>query len=532
MKKLNTSVVICGAGPAGLMLAQLLGAEDVNVILIEKLSGTVTEPRAIAIDGESLRTLQKVGLLEGFEDELLSGLVAEYVNGKGERLFQAGGVEPRPFGFSTVNSFDQPALDRYLAKTMEQRESVDLRFNHTLNKFEQDEAGVRVFCTDGNGDEIEIAADYLVGCDGGRSTIRSQLGIEMKGESNPLPWLVIDTKDPLIDGQPDCRFYCDPVRPGMTIRKRHGERRWEWMLMPGEDRDFLLQDENIREIIAPYTNVDQVDIYRKRVYDFHAIIAEKWQEGRVFLAGDAAHMTPPFAGQGLNSGMRDVSNLSWKLAMVVKGNAGQGILDSYVEERLGHARELIETALSLGQQIQPIDPVQAEERDAFFVEINKDPDAVKALEDDMFKPIAERSVEKGLIVANDSGTAAGKLLIQPEINVDGKPMLLDECIGTGFSIIGYDCDPAQELREQEIARWTEIGASVVSISSGNSGVSGGGVLDVNQELGSWLENEGPVILLVRPDRFCMACAQPADANTVLHQAYKLLTASNTDCSMV
>ncbi|MEH6567758.1 MAG: bifunctional 3-(3-hydroxy-phenyl)propionate/3-hydroxycinnamic acid hydroxylase [Halioglobus sp.] len=527
MKKLNTSVVICGAGPAGLTLAHLLGAEDVNVVLLEKLGNTVTEPRAIAIDGESLRTLQKAGLLEGFEDELLSGIVAEYVNGKGERLFQAGGVEPRPFGFSTVNSFDQPALDRYLAQTMEQRESVDLRFNHTLNKFEQDEAGVRVFCTDGSGDEIEIAADYLVGCDGGRSTIRSQLGIEMKGESNPLPWLVIDTKDPLIDGQPDCRFYCDPVRPGMTIRKRHGERRWEWMLMPGEDREALLEDEKIREIIAPYTDIDQVDIYRKRVYDFHAILANKFQEGRAFLAGDAAHMTPPFAGQGLNSGIRDVSNLSWKLAMVVKGNAEPGILASYGKERRDHAWELIQTALSLGQQIQPIDPERAAQRDVFFAEVNKDPDALQALEDEMFKSVSERFIEEGLIVSNGSGAIAGRLLIQPEIGVNGSPTLLDECIGTGFSIVGYDCDPAQELSQQELARWTEIGASVVSIVSKESGESKDGLLDANLELGNWLGNQGPVIMLVRPDRFCMACAQPGDAEAELRRAHKLFTASNT-----
>ena len=523
MTTLSTSVVIVGAGPAGLTLAHLLGAEGVDVVLLEKLESTVTEPRAIAIDGESLRTLQKVGLFEGFEDELISGVSVDYLNGEGELLFRAGSPEQRPYGFATVNSFDQPALDRYLAKTLEHRSSVDLRFSHTLNSFEQGASGVRILCTDNKGDELEITADYLVGCDGGRSTIRSLLNIEMRGESNPLPWLVIDTRDPYLNGEPDCRFYCDPKRPGMTMRKRHGERRWEWMLMPGEDRDFLLQDENIREIIAPYTDVERVDIYRKRVYDFHAIIADKFQVGRVFLAGDAAHMTPPFAGQGLNSGFRDVANLSWKLAMVVKGNANPGILDSYEEERRDHAWQLIEMALNLGQQIQPIDPALAAERDAFFAEVNKDPAAVAAVEEEMFKSIVERSVDKGLIVSSGCEDVAGRLLIQPELVVDGGRKLLDECIGTGFSIIGYDCDPTEELSKEDIASWVEMGASVVRIVSEHSAINADSFLDESLELATWLGKREPVIMLVRPDRFCMACAEPGDAGAVLGRARGVLT---------
>ena len=522
MKTKNTSVVICGAGPAGLTLAHLLGLEDVNVILLEKLENTVTEPRAIAIDGESLRTLQKVGLLDGFEDELLSDFIVDYVNGEGELLFQMGNRDTRPNGFSTTNSFDQPRLDRYLAETLGQRASVELCFNHALNNFEQDDSGVRIYCTNDRGEDIEISADYLIGCDGGRSTVRSLLNIEMEGESNSQPWLVIDTKDPHLDGEPDCRFYCDPKRPGMTIRKRHGERRWEWMLMPGENREFLLRDETIHEIIAPYTDVEQVEIYRKKVYDFHALIADKWQEGRVFLAGDAAHMTPPFAGQGFNSGIRDVSNLSWKLAMVVKGNAKSAILESYEEERRDHAWELIETALNLGRQIQPIDPEQAAERDNFFAETNKNPGAIEALQIEMFKAVLERFVEHGLFIDAAPGTTAGQLLIQPQVVSGGRQILLDEAIGTGFSIIGYDCDPTLILDEQEIAQWVELGASVVCIVSDDSGLSGDSLLDASLDLNSWLGRQGPVILLVRPDRFCMACARPEDSAAVLRRAYEAL----------
>ncbi len=521
MKTLNTSVVICGAGPAGLVLAHLLGQQDIDVILIEKLASTVEEPRAIAIDGESLRTLQKMGLYEGFEAELLAGIRAEYVNGRGETLFHAGNPEARPYGFATVNAFDQPALDRYLAQNLERRQSVQLRFRHTLEGFEQDMDGVRVRCTDAAGEPLLIRAGFLVGCDGGRSTVRSLLGISMSGESNPQPWLVIDTRDACLDETLDCRFYCDPKRPGMTIRKRHGERRWEWMLMPGEERDFLLQEENIRNILAPHTDVDKVDIYRKRVYDFHAIIADRWREGRVFLAGDAAHMTPPFAGQGLNSGFRDVTNLSWKLAAVVSGQARSDILDSYELERKDHAWELIETALQLGQQIQPIDPQQAAERDTFFAELNRDPGAVQALEDEMFNAILDRSVKGGLVV--DAGSVAGRLLRQPVMQTQsGDDVLLDEWLGSGFAIIGYNCDPGDVLSPGILQQWLAFGTRLVVISTTPVASREPGLVDQHGELHRWLGSDRPSVTLVRPDRFCMAHAAPEHAEQQFTQALRLL----------
>ncbi len=523
MKKLETSVVICGAGPAGLTLAHLLGQQNVDVVLIEKLENTVTEPRAIAIDGESLRTLQHIGLLQGFEDEILSGIRVEYENGDGMPLFQIGSPELKPYGYPTVNSFDQPALDRYLAESLAQRESVQVCFSTTLTSFDQSAGGVRIHCTDADNKEIEIAADYLIGCDGGRSTIRGLLNIDMQGESNPQPWLVIDTVDSHLEDQLDCHFYCDPERPGMTMRKQHGRRRWEWMLMPGEDREELLQDEVIRNIISPYTDAKNVDIYRKRVYDFHAIMADRWQVGRVFLAGDAAHMTPPFAGQGLNSGFRDVANLSWKLSAVVKGEAVPAILDSYELERKDHARELIETALNLGKQIQPINTVQAVERDTFFAELNKDPVAMKAVEDDMAASILMRSVDKGLVLDTENEGATGRLLIQPQvISQNGETMLLDECLGSNFSIIGYNCDPFVVLDDQVLAPWAGLGASIVAIFSTAGHSVSDCIVDESGELGEWIASNEPSVLLIRPDKFCMMAAGLSDANEKLNVAHTLL----------
>lgn len=530
MNTISTSVVICGAGPVGLTLAHLLGSDGIDCIVLDRLEGIVTEPRAIAIDGESLRTLQKLKLLDGIQHEFLCGLIADYVNGSGEQLFRIGRPDFRPYGYALINSFDQPTLDRYLADKLKDRDSVQLRFNHVLTGFEQDDSCIRVFCTNdatddlaGMGDrELEIRAQYLVGCDGGRSTVRSLLNIAMRGENNPQPWLVIDTKDAHLDGQLDCRFYCDPKRPGMTIRKSRGERRWEWMLMPGEERDFLLDDETIRGLLAPYTNVDQVQVYRKKVYDFHALIAERWREGRVLLAGDAAHMTPPFAGQGLNSGLRDVTNLSWKLAMVVKGHASPAILDSYEKDRRDHAWELIETAVTLGNQIQPIDAAHAAERDAVFAELNKDPAGMEGLETEMLKSVTERHVDKSFVVASEGSELAGRLLIQPLLKSAARQVMLDDCLGAGFAILAVDCDPVEFLSEEMRQQWLAMGCSFVRIHTGNVPPHDDSLCDERSVFRRWLGSDEPMLLLVRPDRFCMASARPADVERCLGRAYALI----------
>ncbi len=522
METVQTDVVICGAGPVGLTLAHLLGQQGVQCMVLERLDAPMAEPRAIAIDGESLRTLQKLDLLDGIQDMLLNGLEADYVNGAGERLFKVGRPEYRPYGYPMVNSFDQPALDSYLASELQRYDNVQMCFRHQLTGFEQDVDGVRVTCTDADGWDLAIDARYLVGCDGGRSTIRSLLHIDMQGQSNPQPWLVIDTRDAHLDNQLDCRFYCDPVRPGMTIRKQGGERRWEWMLMPGEEREHLLEDATIRALIAPYTDAQQVDIYRKRVYDFHALVADKWREGRVFLAGDAAHMTPPFAGQGLNSGLRDAANLGWKLGLVLAGTADPRLLDSYELDRRDHARELIQTALELGEQIQPIDPGRAAERDAFFAQLNQDPAAMEAMEWDLAKAVTNRRVHPSLLVTSGGSDIPGSLVIQPSVAGPSGAALLDDILGKGFAVLGVNCEPLQCLADSTRQLWNELGATFVEVRSAVDTGGDDALVDLDGALCEWLGDAVPVVLLVRPDRFCMALASPLHADAVLVEARDLL----------
>ena len=343
----RTSVLIVGAGPVGLTLANLLGSEGVATVLVERNPGCVPEPRAVALDGESLRTLQAVGLADTVLGNIRQGFVADYINGDGVQLFTTD-LTARPYGFCLQNTFDQPTLERQLLRGLSRFPCVTVSHLTELLRFEQDSDSVTAVLRDSTGIEQRLRADFMVGCDGGRSSVRHGLGIAMTGERLPQKWLVIDTVDTHLGDEPACRFYCDPRRPAMTIIRPGAERRWEWMLVGDERGEDMLEDGRIRELLAQHTDPASVEVYRKCVYSFSAVVAERFSEGRIFLAGDAAHMTPPFAGQGLNAGIRDVRNLSWKLARVLGGSLPTGLLSTYDLERREAAKAMVDIGCAGG----------------------------------------------------------------------------------------------------------------------------------------------------------------------------------------
>lgn len=526
MKTHNTSVLVVGAGPVGLILSHFLGQAKVSTLQIEAEAELSDEPRAVGLDPESLRSLQSLGLLDVLRPDILFGVTGEYLNGEGERLFALEDDQPGPLGYPGLSSFNQPALVRTLARELESQDSVSLKFEHCLLDFEQDEDGVRARVEQANGDILEVHADYLVACDGGRSVVRNQLGIKMEGESNPQPWLVIDTREQIHDGKQEFRFFCDPKRPGMFLQTPHNNRRWEWMVLPGESRESFLEDESIRALISPYVDVNTVDIYRRRVYDFHALVADSFQAGRVFLAGDAAHMTPPFAGQGLNSGIRDVVNLGWKLGATINGGAAPSLLDSYEQERRPHARELIDVAMALGQQIQPTDPELAAARDAAFAELNSQADEVmENFVESLVKAMTDRSFADGAAIDIDEDYITGRMLTQPQIvSPNGVSCLLDEKLGNGFAILGFNCDPALELDDTVLLPWRANGTTIVALDSAlDSDAQGLGAN--SEELRALFSQSTSNMVLVRPDRFCMAAFTSANAADKLSRAATLLALS-------
>jgi len=480
-------VLIIGAGPTGLTLANLLGAEGVPTVVVERNPGCVPEPRAVALDGESLRTLQAAGLATTVLADIKQGFIADYLNGAGELLFTTD-LTARPYGFCIQNSFDQPTLERQLLQGLSRFPCVTVSHNTQLLSFRQDANGVTAALRDSEGELAELRAAYMVGCDGGRSSVRQGLGIAMQGERLPQQWLVIDTVDKHMGEEPACRFFCDPRRPAMTIVRPGGERRWEWMLVGDETEQEMLEDARIRNLLAEHTDPDRVQVYRKCVYSFSAVVAQAFSDGRVFLAGDAAHMTPPFAGQGLNAGIRDVRNLSWKLAGVTTGTLPPSLLASYDTERREAARQMVDLAVELGDRIQPTDPGVAAERDGFFAALNADPVAAANFGADAIAPLCDVRLPRGWF----AGQCGGRLLPQPELAGSNGPVLLDELLGTGFTALlrGVPALP-EELATHPL--WQALAPKEVQLDAA-----------ALQALDGFIAIDQPGVTLLRPDRFVLA----------------------------
>lgn len=519
-------VAIVGGGPVGLTLANLLGTYGVSTVLLERNPTTVDEPRAIAIDAESLRTMQAIDLYDALAPDLLLGFAVDYVNGRGAPMLHIE-LGQTPYGHPQQNSFDQPLLERALAAGLARFPHLTTRFAHTLESFEAGAEVVRLRGRGPDGKPFTLDARYLIGCDGGRSLVRQQLGIAMRGRTAPQRWLVIDTVDPQLDDRMACRFFCDPRRPGMTLRKRHQKRRWEWMLMPGESEADLLDDRMIARLLAPYTTPSQVRLERKCVYTFHSLVADRYRDGRVLIAGDAAHMMPPFAGQGMNGGIRDAANLAWKLTAVLRGQAGDALLDTYEAERRAHVIAATALANRLGDMIQPTSRWRAALRDAFFFAVNRTRRGQAALDRQLIGTLRAPRLRRGVFVAGGGTRAAGALsghmVIQPTLRAaSGRALPLDAALGHWFAVVGCGADPRTEFDAAARAICDRIGARLVHVVPPGGVAPDGSLTDDSGALAAWFGATTERFVLVRPDRFCAAQFGAATAAATLTQLNDLL----------
>jgi len=495
-------VVIVGAGPTGLVLANVLGQAGVPTLVVERNATTTDEPKAVSIDEESLRLLQAVGLYDDMLGVLLPGTGTRYYGIGGKLLGAARGPQPPRYGHPIKSELDQPDFERALAGGLERFEHVQLRFCTELVDVAQDDASVRITLRGWDGTVQTVQSQYVVGCDGGRSTVRKLLGIRMLGSSLQEPWIVLDTRnDPH-----RVRFamhHGDPGRPHVIIPGRDGRGRYEFLLLPGESPEAMLELDVLRQLLAPYRRLEPADIVRSKVYTFHALVAEDWRRGRVFVAGDAAHMMPPFAGQGLNSGLRDAHNLGWKLAMALQGLAGPALLDSYQLERRAHAEAMIRMSVQLGKVVMTRSRARAALRDAFFRSIGQWGPVRRYIDEMRYKPAPR--YRQGLLIGSDPHLA-GSMLPQPQvILLDGHVHLLDDALGPGWALLAPtqgDTDPFAGLREP---LWSDLNATHVLVSPAEQWPrqqpGSIPVVDMQHVLVPELWGAGPRFVLVRPDRY-------------------------------
>lgn len=505
MADIHYPVAIVGGGPTGLTLANLLGVYGVECLVLERNAATVHEPRAVSIDDESLRTMQAAGLAA----EVLSQTVAGY----GSHYFSAAGrcfakVQPteEPFGFPRRNAFRQPILERQLRDALARFPHVTALFEHELMSFTQtpDKVSLRVRNAEG---EHDVTCDYLIACDGASSPVRKTLGIGMSGSTFRERWLIVDLENSP-SASPHTKVYSNPKRPCIALPGPDNTRRYEFMLHDHETDEELLAPDMIAHLMQTHEAAPQSRIVRTTVYTFHARLAEQWSKGRVFLAGDAAHLTPPFAGQGMNSGLRDANNLAWKLAAVAHGQLGPKLLASYEPERRDHAWAMIAFALNIGRVLAPPNALAAWAIENMFRALSLVPKARDYIAQMKFKPPPRFA--QGFIVPDGTGarhTLVGRLFPQPRIGGD----LLDDLLGDGFSLVVRSPRAGETMNKLIGEPWSKLNARCVELPPDAA----------EARLAQYNDH----VFLLRPDRYVAACIPVDDLAKGAASVEKMIAAT-------
>lgn len=522
IKTTSVDVAIVGAGPVGLLLANYLGAQGLTVRVIEQLDKLIDFPRGVGMDDECLRAIQAAGLVEQVLPHTTPFQWMRFVNGGG-RCFAS--VEPRTeeFGWPRRNAFIQPLVDRELYEGLARYPNVELTFSRRVDSFVQDADGVTLRVHDVPYDQpVEsVRARYMVGADGGRSPTRIALDIPFEGRTDANNWIVVDVaNDPV--GSPNSYMMANPKRPHVSIALPHGVRRFEFMLFKGEATDGEVPPHLLKAMLSMVVpDPDRVELIRARVYTHNARLAARFRQGRVLLAGDAAHIMPVWQGQGYNSGVRDAFNLGWKLAMVLKGQASDALLDTYGQERRDHAGAMINLSEMSGRIFSPTNPAVAALRDVTTWLLNYLPAAKRYVMEMRFKPMPK--YEQGALYGGGSASV-GRIFPQPTVDVAERAgVKLDDLAGPGFAVVSWGVDPLRwisedlrdELKRLGFTFFLVVPSTQLAWEQGkHEGVTVIG--DRGGALKAWFSERDESVVVVRPDRFVGAACRPQGLEQTLN----------------
>jgi 3-(3-hydroxy-phenyl)propionate hydroxylase len=516
----EVDVLVVGYGPVGAALAGLLGAYGVRTLVIDKSPNIYMAPRAIALDNEALRILQMVGLAEDAFAKVAIPQVRMVCPHVGEfgRINTAGSIDGHP----KLVTFFQPELERALRTHAERQPAVSARTGVEMLRFAEDGDAVMATLRASTGEESLVRARYVVGADGASSAVRDAIGEQFEGETYGEDWLIVDALD-VRDDFDHVEFVCDPERPTPHMVAPGGRTRWEFMLKPGETRQEMESDAKIEELLLPWTRGEKIRIERKAVYRFHARACRRFSRGRVFLAGDAAHVTPPFAGQGLVAGLRDAANLAWKLAWVVLGRADAGILDSYDQERRPHAVKMIRLAKLMGQLVMPRSRVRAIAVHGAMALLRRTSAGRRWFDELGIKP--QNAFPDGLFVPGGSGRR-GAWLPQGLVRSSyGSIAWSDAVLGSDLVLVGLDAAPDCHLSELDRGRWSHAGGRTLHLSQRGARPAAGAMVYEDLE-GRLLPQAGPHgwCVVVRPDRTVLHDGPITEAGRVVRESLDLLRA--------
>ena len=502
-------VVVVGHGPTGAIATSLLGDRNIRTLAIDRQRDVYDKPRAIAIDHEILRLLDNLGAAERVLPYIAPFPASQHFGARGQLIRRIDMVpEPYPLGYTPSMVFTQPPVEAALREHAAAYDSVEVELGTELVGFDQSADRVTLHLRDDKGATRSVTADYVIVCDGASSGTRQQLGIGFEDLVFDEPWLVVDLRvnDAALGKLPETAAqFCDPSRPTSFIVGPGNHRRFEIMLLPGEDPREMEAPDQVWRLLARWIGPDDATLWRAASYRFHALVAREWRRGRIFLAGDAAHQQPPFIGQGMCQGIRDVGNLVWKLDRVLKGQSGAALLETYGEERSEHVRQLTSRIKAIGHVICERDPVAAAARDVrILAEGGGVPRTVTRQE--IVPPL-----QKGLL-AFPLHAAHGTLFPQPWIRTSVGRRLLDSVAGNGWRLV-VDARNAPDLTADVRANLTRSGIRLIRVCSADAADQAGpdAVVEEDGALAGWFDRHACRAAIVRPDHYVFGVASDGGA---------------------
>lgn len=461
------SVVVAGLGPVGGLLAALLGAQGTETVVVEPNAAPYDKPRAAVLDPEAIRVLTRLPGMPPL-GTWATPLTRNEILGPGRRrLLAVDLTNPQ------IMRIDQPTLEAGLRTVLSRTPGVEVITGRRVAAVEAAGDHVTTVLDDGR----RLTSDHLIGCDGTASTVRSAVGIDFPGTTYAQPWLVVDAAAPRQPEPATFAYVLDPRRPAVAM-SQPGSRRWEWMLLPGENPATMTTPAAIRTLVADWADPATLELRRAAVFTFHARIAARWRSGRVLLAGDAAHAMPPFAGAGLGMGLRDAVSLAWRLA------APSGTdLDAYERERRPDVVATTKLALRAGRLLQTRNRLGSRALRGVVRTLGSVPGLSTAAGR---RPLPPRKLPDGSPMLPDATVTAG----------DGEPVRLDAVIGQRWAYLGNGVDP------RTVVAAPHPGAAVLALNHPHPAP---GCLPVTDPAGTLRVPPGKVAV-IRPDRFLQGYA--------------------------
>jgi 3-(3-hydroxy-phenyl)propionate hydroxylase len=479
-------VAIIGFGPVGAALAGLLGKSGLSVVVVEKDREVFPLPRAAHVDHTGLRTVQEVGCLDKLLPKVVRNKRLDLLNADRKVLLSIPADQESISALPTSVYFYQPEFDTILREQATSFPSVEVRLGAKMTSVKNVQDGAEISIKTDAGEESLVHASWVVGCDGAWSPVREAMEIKLESSNFDEKWLVVDLLiDEVAEHLPvdHAIEVCDPARPYLSTPIAPNRQRFEFMLLPDEDEAHVRQEKVVGDLLSLWFPKGGYKIERSAVYTFHGVVAESWRRDRILLAGDAAHQTPPFLGQGMCAGFRDASNLAWKLCQVIRGRASEDLLDTYEQERSPHAQKVIESAIRIGKVICELDHEKAAERDRLL--LAKDPATYQSL------AFTLPRLDLGPMILSGGGS----LFIQPMI--DGR--LLDDVVGSRFLVLSR----SESALGTSAGWWRDTLGAQVSL-----------LADLDSEaLNHWFDRRKADVVVVRPDRYVLGISDNLDKMT-------------------